>query len=64
MKHLGKFIGFVFLLVVGFAVSPANGSIFEAADYVQESMEYIDIEFWDCTNSIPMRTILTLPKSE
>ena len=64
IKHLGKFNGLVFLLVVGFAVSPATGSTFEAADYAQESMKYTEIEFWYCTNSIPMRTVLTLPKSE
>ena len=64
MKHMGKILGLVFLLVAGFAISPVTGSTFEAADTPQESLEYSEIEFWDCTNSIPIRTILTIPKLE
>lgn len=64
MKHKGKMLGLVLLLVVGLAIAPPTGGTHEATNQQIITEKNIEIEFWDFTNEIPIRTTLELPEAQ
>lgn len=71
MKHTGGFVCLVMLLFVGLTITPSMGSMFKAdvtkntTFYESTEMEkLVTIEFFDCTDVIPVKKIIELPESE
>jgi hypothetical protein len=64
MQQKGKIIGLAVLLVIGFAIAPATGSIIEATENQLTSQKTVEIEIWDFTKEHPEKTIHILPQTE
>ena len=71
MKHTGGFVCLVMLLFVGLTITPSMGSMLKAdvtkntTFYESTEMEkLVTIEFFDCTDVVPVKKIIELPESE
>jgi hypothetical protein len=64
MKHMGNMLGLIVLLVVGFAIAPATGSVYYATNDQQLIETMVDIEIWDFTQDQPVNTIYEIPQSQ
>jgi hypothetical protein len=64
MKHMGKMSVIIIFTLVGLAIAPATGSIYEATDEKYTTEKMVDIEIWDFTQQQPISTIYQLPESQ
>jgi hypothetical protein len=64
MKHMGKLSVIIVLSLVGLAIAPATGSVYEATDKQYTTEKMVEIEIWDFTQSQPFSTIYQLPESK
>lgn len=71
MKRTGGFVCLVMLLFVGLTITPSMGSMFKA-DVTKNTTFYestemgklVTIEFFDCTDVVPVKKIIELPEYE
>ncbi|MBU0496786.1 MAG: hypothetical protein KKG04_02390 [Candidatus Thermoplasmatota archaeon] len=55
-----KLIGIVVLLIAGMCITPATGSMIKST----QGNDQVELDFYDCTNLIPQKTTITLPRIE
>ena len=63
MKHMGKLSVIIILSLVGLAIAPATGSVYEAPDEQYTTEQTVEIEIWDFTQKQPFSAIYKLPES-
>jgi len=64
MKHMGKISVIIILSLVGLAIAPATGSVYEATDEQYTAERIVEIEIWDFTQQQPISTIYKIPESQ
>jgi hypothetical protein len=64
MKQRNKIICITMLLIISLAtITPAMGSMIKA-DHQTNCTQFVTLDFVDCTNQIPIRKEVTMPRTE